>query len=87
MKRIKNHQWYAMLGLLLGLLLGCLFNLAHKSDVPAERIAELWKLADVQSCAPWKSLGVKLFWHLARLSPKFATGIVRLLRRVFPGRE
>ena len=69
------------------LLLGCLFNLAHKSNVPAGRIAELWKLADVQYCAPWKSLGVKLFWHLALFSPKFATGIVRLLRRVFPGRK
>lgn len=69
------------------LLLGCLFNLAHKSDVPAERIAELWKLADVQSCAPWKSLGVKLFWHVSRISPKLATGLIRILRRLFPNRK
>lgn len=69
------------------LLLGCLFNLAHKSNVPATRVAELWKLADVHFCAPWKSLGVKLFWQLSRISPKFATFVIRVLRRVFPGRR
>ncbi len=57
------------------------------SDVPAERIAELWKLADVQSCAPWKSLGVKLFWQVSKISPKLAIGLIRILRRVFPNRK
>lgn len=58
------------------LLLGCLFNLAHKSNVPAGRIAELWKLADIDFCSPQKSLGVKLFWQVSRISPKLATGLI-----------
>ena len=69
------------------LLLGCLFNLAHKSDTDAGEIARLFKIADIHYCAPEKSLGVKLFWQLSRISPKLATFVIRVLRRVFPNRK